>query len=141
MKKLLLLLAIFCSIGINAKTDCRATSVACSINQSEWSDWCDLNCLVSFVPETEQIIIYSDINYTNRTFSINNKVSQILDYTNITTTSGINNQGASYTMKTLNCTDRFNSNCTAMLLIFNDGNFMLIIQYNNITYKYMLQCL
>ena len=90
---------------------------------------------------TNQIIIYSDINYTNRTFSINNKVSQILDYTNITTTSGINNQGVSYTMKTLNCTDRFNSNCTAMLLIFNDGNFMLIIQYSNITYKYMLQCL
>ena len=141
MKKFLVVfMMLFSVIGIKASSFYTATSVACSINNAPWSDWCGLNCLFVIDQEQKQIRVYSDISYSTYTnkFSINSGSTQIIDYGTAVTTYGTNGQGYSYRLETLRGNDSNCSNCTMFFYVFNDGDLMFVIRYADVSYKYML---
>ena len=126
---------------VHATSYYTATSVACSINNAPWSDWYNVGCLFVIDQPEKQVRIYSDISYstyTNR-FSIDTGHTQIIDYGTTYTSYGTNGQGCSYRLETIKGNDSNYNNCTCLFYVFNDGDLMFLIQYADITYKYMLR--
>ena len=143
MKKVLiaLMMLLLSCTAVNARTEYTITSVACSINDSPWSDWCAMNCLFVMDQENKQVRIYSDVDYSTYTnkFSINSYNTQVIDYGNVYTSYGTNNQGCHFRQETIKGNDKNGLNCTMYFMIFDDGDLMFIISYKDIKYKYMLQ--
>lgn len=142
MKKVLiaLMLLLSCTI-VNAKTEYTATSVACSINGTQWSDWLPMSCLFVLDQDNKQVRIYSDIDYSTatNTFSVNDTKMQIIDYGDVVTTYGKNAKGYSFRKETIKGRDSYGAICTMYFFIFNDGDLMFNISYHDIQYKYMLK--
>ena len=143
MKKVLiaLMLLLLSCTAVNARTEYTATSVACSIKDSPWSDWCSMNCLFVMDQDNKQIRIYSDVDYSTYTnkFSINSYGTQTIDYGDIYTTYGTNNQGCHFRKETIKGNDKNGINCVMYFMIFDDGDLMFTINYSDIKYKYMLK--
>ena len=142
MKKVVfIMLMLLCTITMSARTVYTATSVSCSIGDAPWSDWCKMNCSLVLNQENKQVIIYSDIDYStsSNTFSVNYYKNQVIDYGSVYTSYGTNNQGCHYRSEYIKGNDQDGRNCSMNFLIFDDGDLMFYIEYNNIKYKYMLQ--
>ena len=142
MKKVLFTLMLFLfAFTANARTEYTATSVACSINGTQWSDWLPMSCLFVLDQDNKQVRIYSDIDYSTTTnmFSVNDTKMQIIDYGDVITTYGKNAEGYSFRKETIKGRDSYGAICTMYFFIFNDGDLMFNISYHDIKYKYMLK--
>lgn len=143
MKKFLLTLTIVLLSATSsiATTLYTATSVACSIKDSNWSDWSNLGCLFVMDQDAKQIRIYSDISYSTYTnkFSIDKTTMQIIDYGAVETSYGVNSLGYSFRLETIPGNDKNGVNCVLYFYIFDDGDLMFLIKYSDISYKYMLK--
>lgn len=142
MKKVLFTLMLFLSaFTANARTEYTATSVACSISGTQWSDWLPMSCLFVLDQENKQVRIYSDIDYSTatNTFSVNDTKMQIINYGDVITTYGTNAEGYSFRKETIKGRDSYGAICTMYFFIFNDGDLMFNISYHDIQYKYMLK--
>ena len=142
MKKVLFTLMLFLfAFTANARTEYTATSVACSINGTQWSDWLPMSCLFVLDQDNKQVRIYSDIDYSTATniFSVNDTKMQIIDYGDVVTTYGKNAEGYSFRKETIKGRDSYGAICTMYFFIFNDGDLMFNISYHDIQYKYMLK--
>jgi hypothetical protein len=143
MRKLFLtlLIGIFSVITSQAETlYYNVTSIACSINNAPWSDWYRMNCLFVINQDSRQIIVESDVVYNKSTnlFNIDRSEKQFITYGNVITSYGTNSEGFSYRMETITGYDKNGTRCNMEFLIFDDGDKMFIIEYNDIKYKYML---
>ena len=142
MKKLLIVLMLTLSATFaNAATlYYNATDIACSINGSPCSDWYTVNCFFVINQNTRQVIIDSDISYnqSTNTFCIDRKSRQIIDYGTAETSYGTNSQGYGYRLEEMQGNDIHGHNCILHFFVFNDGDLMFIITYNDVSYKYML---
>ena len=142
MKKVLFTLMLFLfAFTANARTEYTATSVACSISDTQWSDWLPMSCLFVLDQDNKQVRIYSDIDYSTatNTFSVNDTKMQIIDYGDVITTYGTNAEGYSFRKETIKGRDSYGAICTMYFFIFNDGDLMFNISYHDIKYKYMLK--
>ena len=134
-----MLLLILSITTASAKQSATITNVACSINQSTWSDWYRMDCPCYIDTDAKEIVIFSDINYYGNKFSIDNNGMQDIYYCGESFSQGINTDGYHYKMMEAAAIDKENQRCTIQVLCFTDGDVMLIIEYKDITYKYMLK--
>ena len=141
MKKVLISFVMLLSCIVASATSYTATSVSCSVKNAPWSDWASMNCQVVINTNPEQLIIFSDVDYstTLNTYQVVYTRYQILNITASADISGVNPEGISYKGCSIIGYDANGTKCKAAIFSYSDGDLMLLIYYGDIKYKYMLK--